>query len=395
MIIKPMIRSNMCFTSHPDGCEKNVKEQIEYVKSKQKIEGTKKALIIGASTGYGLASRIVAAYGCGADTVGVFFERNAEENRTASAGLYNSAAFEKFVSADGSKSFSINGDAFSDEVKEKTINLLKKEIGKVDLVVYSIASPKRTHPKTGETYASALKPIGKKYTTKALNFITGKMSDVSIEPANEEEIEKTVIVMGGEDWTMWIDALLKADLLAKDAVTVAYSYVGPTLTFPIYRDGTIGRAKEDLEKTAFLLSDKMKNINGKAYVSVNKGLVTQASSAIPAVPLYISLLFKVMKEKNLHEDCIHQIYRLYKDFLYNKDGVKTDSEGRIRIDDWEMKPEIQKEVADLWAKATDENIGTISDLDGYRKDFYRLFGFEMDGIDYTKDVDPQAKIKLI
>ncbi|MBR2317785.1 MAG: trans-2-enoyl-CoA reductase family protein, partial [Spirochaetales bacterium] len=341
MIIKPMLRSNMCFTSHPEGCDKIVKEQIDYVKTLPTIDGVKNVLIVGASTGYGLSSRICAAWQMKANTVGIFFERNAEGTRTASAGLYNSVAFEKYAAETGNKHYSINGDAFSHEIKKQTIDLIKKEFGKIDLVVYSIASPKRTNPDTGEVTASFLRTIGEPFNTRTLNINTGKLTQISLNPATEEEIAKTVYVMGGEDWKMWIDALQKADALSDNVKTVAYSYIGPKQTAPIYRNGTIGKAKEDLERTAHELCEKMADINGKAYVSVNKGLVTQASSAIPAVPLYISILYKVMKNKGLHEKCIHQIARLFKDFLYNKDGVPTDEEGRIRIDDWEMREDVQ------------------------------------------------------
>lgn len=396
MVIKPMVRNYMCFSAHPEGCRKNIEEQIDYIKSKEKISnGPKNVLVIGASTGYGMASRIAAAYGCGANTIGVFFERNAEEGRTASAGMYNTAVFEEMSQKDGFKSWSINGDAFSNEIKEKTIALIKKEIGKVDAVIYSIASPKRTNPQTGEVFASTLKPIGREYTTKTLNFSTGKINNVTLQPATEEEIEKTTYVMGGEDWEFWIDALLKADVLEENTITVAYSYIGPVLTYPIYRDGTIGKAKEHLEKTAFKLTDKLAGVKGRAYVSVNKALVTQASSAIPAVPLYISLLYKSMKEKNIHEDCIHQIYRLYSDYLYNSKTPLLDNEKRIRIDDWEMRDDVQNEISSIWDKITDENIRDFCDLDGYRKDFFRLFGFDVEGVDYDKDIDPVADIKLV
>ncbi|HBD95682.1 MAG: trans-2-enoyl-CoA reductase [Spirochaetes bacterium GWF1_31_7] len=396
MIIKPVVRNYMCFSAHPDGCRKNIIEQIDYVQSKKKIEnGPKNVLIIGASTGYGMASRIVSAFGCNANTIGIFFERNAEEGRTASAGMYNTAHFEELSTKNGKKSWSINGDAFSNDIKNKTIALIKEKIGKIDAVIYSIASPKRTNPDTGEVFASTLKPIGKEYTTKTLNFSTGKIGDVTLPAATEEDIEKTIYVMGGEDWEMWIDALLKADVLDANATTVAYSYIGPVLTYPIYRDGTIGRAKEHLEKTAFSLTEKLAKINGRAFVSVNKALVTQASSAIPAVPLYISLLYKSMKEKNIHEDCIQQVYRLYSEHLYNGNTPKVDNEKRIRIDDWEMREDVQKEISAIWDQITDDNIRTFCDLDGYRKDFFRLFGFDVDGVDYEKDVDPTANITLI
>ena len=392
MIIKPMLRSNMCFTSHPEGCDKIVKEQIDYVKTLPTIDGVKNVLVGGASTGYGLSSRICAAWQMKANTVGIFFERNAEGTRTASAGLYNSVAFEKYAAETGNKHYSINGDAFSHEIKKQTIDLIKKEFGKIDLVVYSIASPKRTNPDTGEVTASFLRTIGEPFNTRTLNINTGKLAQISLNPATEEEIAKTVYVMGGEDWKMWIDALQKANVLSDNVKTVAYSYIGPKQTAPIYRNGTIGKAKEDLERTAHELCEKMADINGKAYVSVNKGLVTQASSAIPAVPLYISILYKVMKNKGLHEKCIHQIARLFKDFLYNKDGVPTDEEGRIRIDDWEMREDVQNEISKIWDNISDETVSQYCDIAGFQEEFFQLFGFEVPGVDYEKDSEPSVQL---
>lgn len=392
MIIKPMLRSNMCFTSHPEGCDKIVKEQIDYVKTLPVIEGVKNVLVIGASTGYGLSSRICAAWQMKANTIGVFFERNAEGTRTASAGLYNSVAFEKYAAETGNKHYSINGDAFSHEVKKQTIDLIKKEFGKIDLVVYSIASPKRTNPDTGEVTASFLRTIGEPFNTNTLNINTGKLTQISLNAATEEEIAKTVYVMGGEDWKMWLNALQKADVLADGVKTVAYSYIGPKQTAPIYRNGTIGKAKEDLEKTAHELRKELEGIHGEAYVSVNKGLVTQASSAIPAVPLYISILYKVMKSKGLHEKCIHQISRLFKDFLYNKDGVPTDEEGRIRIDDWEMRDDVQNEISRIWDEISDETVSKYCDIAGFQEEFFQLFGFGVPGVDYEKDCDPNAAL---
>lgn len=396
MRIKPIMRNYVCFTAHPVGCEKNIAEQINYVKKQKPLldieSAVKNVLIIGASTGYGMASRICATYELKANTVGVFFERPAEKDRTASAGFYNTAAFEKIAKETGKQHYSINADAFLNETKEKVIHLIKEKLGKIDLVVYSIASPKRTNPQTGEIVASFLRSIGENFTTKTLNVSSGKITEISLSPATQEEIDKTVYVMGGEDWKLWIHALFEADVLAEGVKTVAYSYIGPQLTAPIYRNGTIGRAKEDLEKTAFALKEKLKAIDGTAFVSVNKALVTQASSAIPAVPLYISLLYKIMKEKNIHEECIQQIYRLFKEFLYNPQGVKVDEEGRIRIDDLEMLPEIQEKIERLWDKITEENINEYCDTEGYKKDFFRLFGFEVEGVDYEKEVDPNLQI---
>jgi enoyl-[acyl-carrier protein] reductase/trans-2-enoyl-CoA reductase (NAD+) len=389
------MRGFICLTAHPAGAEQSVKNQIEYVKSKGAINGAKKVLVIGASTGFGLASRITSAFGSDAATIGVFFEKPPMEGKTASPGWYNSAAFEKFAHQAGLYAKSINGDAFSDEIKNEVIELIKKDLGKVDLVVYSLASPVRTNPKTGVLHRSALKPIGDTYTNKTVDFHTGKVSEISIAPANEEDIENTVAVMGGEDWAMWIDALKQANLLEQGALTVAYSYIGPTLTEPVYRKGTIGRAKDDLEATAFSISDSLKDLGGKAYVSVNKALVTQASSAIPVIPLYISLLYKIMKQEGVHEGTIEQIQRLYAERLYAGTDVPTDEKGRIRIDDLEMRDDIQNKVAELWTKATTENLAEIGDLEGYRKDFYHLFGFDVENIDYNADANEMMGIDSI
>lgn len=392
MIITPRVRGFICLTSHPEGCAQNVENQIEYVKAKGAIEGPKKVLVIGASTGFGLASRITSAFGSNAATIGVYFEKPSAEGKPGSPGWYNTAAFEKKAQEAGLYAKSINGDAFSEEIKEKTLNLIKADLGQVDLVVYSLASPRRVHPKTGVTHNSALKPIGQTFSNKTVDFHTGNVSEVSIAPANEEDIENTVAVMGGEDWEMWIDALKEADLLASGAVTVAYSYIGPSLTEAVYRKGTIGRAKDHLEATAFTISDKLKDLNGKAYVSVNKALVTQASSAIPVIPLYISLLYKVMKAKGIHEGTIEQMQRLFQDRLYAGGEVPVDEKGRIRVDDWEMRDDVQAEVAALWEQANTENLSEIGDLQGYRTEFFNLFGFEVDGVDYEKDVNEVVEV---
>lgn len=387
MIIVPKTRGFICLTAHPTGCEQNVINQINYIKSKGNIEGAKKVLVIGASTGFGLASRITSAFGSGAATIGVFFEKPAEAGRPASPGWYNSAAFEKHAHSAGLYAKSINGDAFSNEIKKETIDLIKKDLGQVDLVIYSLASPRRKHPETGEIYNSTLKPIGDSFSNKTVDFHTGNVSTVSINPANEEEIANTIAVMGGEDWEMWMDALKSEGVLAPGAVTVAYSYIGPALTEPVYRKGTIGRAKDHLEATAFTISDKLKDINGKAYVSVNKALVTQASSAIPVIPLYISLLYKTMKEEGIHEGCIEQICRLFQERLYKGGDIPLDEKGRIRIDDWEMREDIQAKVAELWEQADTDTLPAIGDLKGYSTDFYNLFGFEVPGVDYDADVN--------
>jgi enoyl-[acyl-carrier protein] reductase/trans-2-enoyl-CoA reductase (NAD+) len=395
MIIEPRMRGFICLTSHPDGCEQNVKNQIEYIKSKGTIEGAKKVLVIGASTGFGLASRITSAFGSNAATIGVFFEKPAAEGKTASPGWYNSAAFEKEAHKAGLYAKSINGDAFSNEVKQQTIDLIKKDLGQVDLVVYSLASPVRQHPVTGVLHRSTLKPIGGVYTNKTVDFHSGKVSDISIQPCEGDDIENTVAVMGGEDWSMWIEALKAENLLADGAMTVAYSYIGPSLTEAVYRKGTIGRAKDHLEATAFSIADSLKEINGKAFVSVNKALVTQASSAIPVIPLYISLLYKIMKEKGIHEGCIEQIQRLYSERLYSNEGIATDDKGRIRIDDWEMREDVQELVAKLWPEATTENLAEIGDLAGYRHDFYNLFGFEFDGVNYQAEANELVNVPSI
>ncbi|MES2778512.1 MAG: enoyl-ACP reductase FabV [Bacteroidota bacterium] len=393
MIVEPRMRGFICLTSHPKGCERNVLSQIAYVKSKGPIDGPKNVLVIGASTGFGLASRITSAFGSDAATIGVFFEKEPQEGKTASPGWYNSAAFQQEAKKAGLYAKSINGDAFSTEVKTKTIDTIKSDLGKIDLVIYSLASPVRTHPVTGVLHRSVLKPIGQSFTNKTVDFHTGVVSDITIEPCSEEEIENTVAVMGGEDWEMWMDALLKADVLSDKAMTVAYSYIGPALTEAVYRKGTIGRAKDHLEATAFKITDKLKGLNGQAYVSVNKALVTQASSAIPVIPLYISLLYKSMKEKGIHEGCIEQIQRLFSERLYTNQAIPTDEKGRIRVDDWEMRADVQKEVAELWLQATTETLPQLGDLDGYKSDFLNLFGFGFLTVNYLEDVNENVAIE--
>ena len=352
MIIEPRMRGFICLTAHPAGCEQNVKNQIAYVQSKGSIDGPKRVLVIGASTGFGLASRITSAFGSNAATLGVFFEKAPAEGKTASPGWYNSAAFEKEATKAGLYAKSINGDAFSNEVKQQAIDLIKADMGQIDLVIYSLASPVRMHPGTGVLHRSTLKPIGGTFTNKTVDFHTGNVTQVSIEPANQEDIDNTVVVMGGEDWSMWMNALKDANVLAEGATTVAYSYIGPEVTEAVYRKGTIGQAKDHLEATAFEISKDLASLNGKAYVSVNKALVTQASSAIPVIPLYISLLYKIMKAEGIHEGCIEQIQRLYQQRLYTGQAVPTDDKGRIRIDDWEMREDVQAKVAALWKEST-------------------------------------------
>jgi len=392
MIIEPRMRGFICLTSHPKGCEKNVLNQIDYVKSKGAINGPKKVLVIGASTGFGLASRITSAFGSDAATIGVFFEKAPAEGKTASPGYYNSLAFETAAGKAGLYAKSINGDAFSNEVKAQTIDLIKQDLGQIDLVIYSLASPVRQHPVSGVLHRSVLKPIGDTFTDKTVDFHTGIVSDVTITPCSEEDIANTVEVMGGEDWQMWMDALLNAGVLADGAMTVAYSYIGPKVTEPVYRKGTIGMAKDHLEATAFKITDDLAKIGGKAFVSVNKALVTQASSAIPVIPLYISLLYKIMKADGTHEGCIEQIQRLYSERLYTNGEIPVDEKGRIRIDDWEMNDEVQKEVAELWKGATTENLTAIGDLAGYKSDFLNLFGFGFDGVDYAAEANEMVEI---
>jgi enoyl-[acyl-carrier protein] reductase/trans-2-enoyl-CoA reductase (NAD+) len=394
MIIEPRTRGFICLTSHPTGCEQNVKDQIAYVQSKGKIEGAKKVLVIGSSTGFGLASRISSAFGSDAATIGVFFDKPAAEGKPGSPGFYNTAAFEQEAEKAGLYAKSINGDAFSNEIKEQVVKLIKEDLGQIDLVIYSLASPVRTHPESGKRFKSVLKPIGEVFTNKTVDFHTGKVSEISIKPAEGEDVANTVTVMGGEDWKMWIDALQSENLLSEGATTVAYSYIGPEVTRPVYRNGTIGAAKDDLEAKAFKITEDLKAIGGKAYVSVNKALVTQASSAIPVIPLYISLLYKIMKEKGIHEGCIEQIQRLYSERLFGGD-LDLDDKGRIRIDDWEMREDVQSEISELWEKATTESLAEIGDLEGYSNEFFKLFGFKVDGVDYNADVNEFVKVPSI
>ncbi len=395
MIIEPRMRGFICLTAHPAGCEQNVKNQIAYVQSKGSIDGPKRVLVIGASTGFGLASRITSAFGSNAATLGVFFEKAPAEGKTASPGWYNSAAFEKEATKAGLYAKSINGDAFSNEVKQQAIELIKADMGQIDLVIYSLASPVRMHPGTGVLHRSTLKPIGGTFTNKTVDFHTGNVTQVSIEPANQEDIDNTVVVMGGEDWSMWMNALKDANVLAEGATTVAYSYIGPEVTEAVYRKGTIGQAKDHLEATAFEISKDLATLNGKAYVSVNKALVTQASSAIPVIPLYISLLYKIMKAEGIHEGCIEQIQRLYAQRLYTGEAVPTDDKGRIRIDDWEMRDDVQSKVAALWKESTTESLPEIGDLAGYKQDFLNLFGFGFEGVDYLADANEMVHVPSI
>lgn len=390
MIVAPKILNNICTTAHPLGCRKEVENQINYVKSKGKIKSNvKNALILGSSGGYGLASRIAIAYGLGAKTMGVSLEKAATERRTATPGWYNNMAFSEFAKRDGIEELSLNLDAFLNASKEEVIKEAKKFFdGKIDLFIYSLAAPVRTDEKTGTLYRSALKPIGKKYEGMGIDFMTEELLNVSIEPANDDDIKNTVKVMGGEDWELWTNALLEADLLAENAINIAYSYIGPEITKAVYREGTIGRAKDDIESTAHRLDKNMqKKINGHAYISVNKAVVTRASSVIPTVPLYIGILFKIMKAKGLHEGCIEQMYRLLSDKLYNGGDIPLDSVNRIRLDDWELKKDVQEEVLNAWKILNQDNLKELADMSMFRKDYMNMHGFEVEGIDYSKDVE--------
>jgi enoyl-[acyl-carrier protein] reductase/trans-2-enoyl-CoA reductase (NAD+) len=392
MILKPKVRGFVCVTAHPVGCAAFVQEQIDYVKSKGLIKnGPKKALVIGASTGYGLASRITAAFGSGAATLGVFYDRPSEEGRPATPGWYNSIAVERAARAAGLYARSLNGDAFSESIKQQAIEIIKNDLQKIDLVVYSVASPRRVHPKTGALHKSVLKPIGQSYTNKTVDTDVGVVSEITIPPATEEEIADTIAVMGGEDWELWMQALDGAGLLAPGATAISYSYLGPEVTWPIYRNGTIGLAKNDLERAARRIDAMLKaNGYGRAFISINKALVTQASSAIPVVPLYISILYKIMKAQGTHEGCVEQIQRLFATQMYNGSALAFDEAGRVRLDDREMQPDVQRQVAEVWPWVGTENLQKLTDIDGYRAEFLKLFGFGLGGVDYEADVDPHV-----
>ncbi|WP_372882307.1 enoyl-ACP reductase FabV [Psychromonas sp.] len=390
MIIKPKIRGFICTTTHPVGCEKNIQAQIEYTKQQGKIEkGPKRVLVIGSSAGYGMSSRIAAAYGSDAATIGVFFEKPATANKPGSAGWYNSAAFEKQAKADGLYAKSINGDAFSHEVKAKVVELIKQDLGQIDAIIYSVAAPVRKLPDSGEVIRSSLKPIGETYVSTAIDTNKDVIIEASVEPATEEEIANTVTVMGGQDWELWVSALSEAGVLAEGVKTVAYSYIGTELTWPIYWDGALGKAKIDLDRASTAIQQQLAALNGEAYVSVQKSVVTQASSAIPVMPLYISMVFKIMKEKGLHEGCMEQIYRLFATQLYKQDGSapETDEARRLRLDDWELRDDVQQACKDLWPSITTENLFDLTDYKEYKEEFLQLFGFGIDGVDYEADVD--------
>ncbi len=392
MVIKPKVRGFVCTTAHPHGCVAHVNEQIEYVKNNMPADaeaGPKNVLVIGSSTGYGLASRIVSAFGYGAKTLGLFFEKEPTESRTGTAGWYNNRGFEIAADKAGLWNKSLNGDAFSNEAKEDAIKIIKEEMGKIDMVVYSLASPRRQDPETGEVYKSVLKPIGEAVTEKTLNTDKGIVHDISIDPATDDDIQNTIKVMGGEDWELWMKALDEAGVLADGVKTVAYTYIGKKLTWPIYGHATIGKAKEDLDRASHAIHAHLQDkYNGTANVAVLKAVVTQASSAIPVMPLYISLLYKVMKENGVHEDPIHQIKGLIMDQMYGDEAVYDDTR-RYRLDLKELDDSIQNKVEDLWQIASTENINEISDYKGYQHEFFKLFGFEVDGVDYDADVDPR------
>lgn len=391
MIIKPKVRGFVCVTAHPEGCAAHVQEWIDYVKAKGPIAGgPRKVLVIGASTGYGLASRITAAFGSGAATMGVFFERPSEEGRPATPGWYNSIAFTRAARAAGLYARNFMGDAFTHEMKAQVVAAIKADLGQVDLVVYSLASPRRTHPTTGVVHKSCLKPVGAPYTNKTVDTDKGIVSEVTIEPANEAEIADTVAVMGGEDWEMWMNALRDGGVLAPGAQSVAYSYIGPEVTWAIYKNGTIGLAKNDLERAAKAIDARLKPSGGRAFISVNKALVTQASSAIPVVPLYISMLYKIMKAAGTHEGCIEQMHRLFATQMYNGATAKFDEAGRVRVDDWEMRPKVQAAVVKIWPAVTTENLAALTDIVGYREEFLKLFGFGLKGVNYDAETEPHV-----
>ena len=391
MIIKPRVRGFMCITSHPSGCEKNVRDQIDYIRAQESMDAPKRVLVIGSSTGYGLSARITAAFGSGASTLGVFFEKPGSERKPGTAGWYNSAAFHKYAEEDGLYAKSINGDAFSDDIKKTAIETIKSDMGQVDLVIYSLAAPRRQHPVTGEVFNSTLKPVGKDITMLGINTDKEVIQEFSLEKATTKEIEDTVAVMGGEDWQMWLDALSAAGVLADGAKTTAFTYIGEKMTWDLYWDGTIGQAKKDLDTKVLSIREKLAQTGGDARVSVLKAVVTQSSSAIPVMPLYLAMLFKEMKAEGSHEGCIEQLYRLFTEGLYC-DNPRLDNEGRLRMDELEMRPNIQDKVAESWAKISTENLHSLTDFEGYKQDFLGLFGFNIAGVDYEADVNPEVAI---
>ncbi|MBC7005555.1 trans-2-enoyl-CoA reductase family protein [Photobacterium sp. BZF1] len=397
MIIKPRIRGFICTTTHPVGCEENVKEQIAYTKAQGPIANApKRVLVVGSSSGYGLSSRIAAAFGGGAATIGVFFEKPGTEKKPGTAGWYNSAAFDKFAKEEGLYSKSLNGDAFSHEAKQKVIDLIKEDLGQIDMVVYSLASPVRKMPDTGEVIRSTLKPMGETYTATAVDTNKDVLIEASIEPATEQEVADTVTVMGGQDWELWINALSEAGVLADGCKTVAYSYIGTEITWPIYWHGALGQAKMDLDRAATELNDKLSATGGSANVAVLKSVVTQASSAIPVMPLYIAMVFKKMREEGVHEGCMEQIHRMFTQRLFKEDGSapEVDGENRLRLDDWELREDIQKHCRDLWPTVTNENLFDVADYQQYKDEFLKLFGFGIEAVDYDADVNPAIEFDV-
>ncbi|WP_165310964.1 enoyl-ACP reductase FabV [Vibrio ziniensis] len=398
MIIKPKIRGFICTTTHPVGCEANVKEQIAYTKAQGPIKNApKRVLVVGSSSGYGLSSRIAAAFGGGAATIGVFFEKPGSDKKTGTAGFYNAAAFDKLAHEEGLYAKSLNGDAFSNEAKQKAVELIKQDLGQIDLVVYSLASPVRKMPETGEVIRSSLKPIGETYTSTAVDTNKDVIIEASVEPATEEEIQDTITVMGGQDWELWMQALEEGGVLAEGCKTVAYSYIGTELTWPIYWDGALGRAKMDLDRAAAVLNGKLSATGGSANVAVLKSVVTQASSAIPVMPLYIAMVFKKMRQEGIHEGCMEQIYRMFSQRLYKDDGSapETDEKNRLRLDDWELREDIQKHCSDLWPQITTENLKELTDYELYKEEFLKLFGFGIEGVDYDADVSAEVAFDVI
>lgn len=395
MIIKPKIRGFICTTTHPAGCERNIQEQIDYTKAQGPIEnGPKRVLVIGSSSGYGMSSRISAAFGCGAATIGVFFEKPATERKTGTAGWYNAAFFDQKAHEAGLYAKSLNGDAFSNEAKQKTIDLIKEDLGQIDLVVYSLASPVRKLPDTGEVIRSCLKPIGETYRSTAIDTNKDVIIEAEVEPATEQEVADTVTVMGGQDWELWINALDEASVLAEGCKTVAYSYIGTDITWPIYWDGALGQAKKDVDRAAAALNSKLAEKGGSANVAVLKSVVTQASSAIPVMPLYLSMVFKIMREEGVHEGCMEQVYRLFNTAIAGDSG-KMDDENRMRMDDWELRDDIQQKCREMWPAITTENLFELTDYQLYKDEFLKLFGFGVEGVDYEADVSPLVEFDVI
>jgi enoyl-[acyl-carrier protein] reductase/trans-2-enoyl-CoA reductase (NAD+) len=388
MIIQPRIRKNICVNAHPIGCLAQVQAQVDFARRRKQIRSPKRVLVIGASNGYGLAARIASAFGSGAATIGLGYERPATPLKLGSAGWYNIQAFAQLARQSGLPAWNINGDAFSDAVKEEVVHAIQAHLGQIDLLIYSIAAPRRLDPDTGEIYSSVIKPIGQPFKAKTVDFLTGVVTEITAKPATQAEITHTVKVMGGEDWLLWIQRLLDAGLLADDFLTLAFSYIGPERTRAIYRDGTMGRAKRDLEEKAVTIQRLIDPLHGKAWISVNKALVTRASAVIPAVPLYISLLYRVMKNKGLHEGCIQQMVRLYRDVLFCGSPPATDEKGRIRLDDWEMRADVQQEIDSLWDEVDAGNVKRLADIRGLREEFLRHHGFGMPGVDYNQDIEP-------